>query len=180
MAMAASVSNSSGGRLNESGAPPPMTMAARIGERAPGLVGNRLVPDDAMWQALSGLLSETMLVSRPELVEHLATLSDVCALGLSGFVRTLGRFALGRERLVEAAALRVKRLSVKSFMDPWTLNVERLKQCCIHVASTDPAAPVVRIPFCARQAFGALRERTAAGMVGRAAVARSAVARSAR
>ncbi|MGZ6339371.1 MAG: radical SAM protein [Candidatus Limnocylindrales bacterium] len=139
-----------------------------------GLVGNRLVPDDAMWQALSGLLSETMLVSRPELVEHLATLSDVCALGLSGFVRTLGRFALGRERLAEAAALRVKRLSVKSFMDPWTLNVERLKQCCIHVASTDPGAPVVRIPFCARQAFGALRERTAAGMVGRAAVARSA------
>jgi hypothetical protein len=133
-----------------------------------GLVGNRIIPDDAMWTALTGLLSGSMMVSRPELVEHLATLSDVCSFGLSGFVRTLGRLVVGHERVVEAAARRVKRLSVKSFMDPWTLNVERLKQCCIHVGATDPAAPPIRIPFCARQCFGPLRARTVAGMVGRA------------
>ncbi|HEX8941329.1 MAG TPA: radical SAM protein [Candidatus Limnocylindrales bacterium] len=136
-----------------------------------GLVGNRIVPDDELWRALTALLSETMLVSRPELVEHLATLSDVCALGLSGFVRTLGRFVLGPERVAEAAALRVKRLSVKSFMDPWTMNVERLKQCCIHVGSVEAAAPPVRIPFCARQTFAPLRARTSTGLVARAELA---------
>lgn len=132
-----------------------------------GLVGNRIIPDDEMWVALTGLMSETMLISRPELVEHLAALSDACSLGLSGFVRTLGRLVVGKERMLEAAALRVKRLSVKSFMDPWTLNIERLKQCCIHVGSTDPSSAPVRIPFCARETFGPLRARTVAGMVGR-------------
>jgi uncharacterized radical SAM superfamily Fe-S cluster-containing enzyme len=133
-----------------------------------GLVGNRIVPDDEMWTALTGMLSQSMLVSRPELVEHLATISDSCSLGLSGMVRTLGRFVLGRERVAEAAALRIKRLSVKSFMDPWTLSIERLKQCCIHVGATDPAAPPIRIPFCARESFGRLRARAMAGMVARA------------
>jgi hypothetical protein len=138
-----------------------------------GLMGNRLIPDDELWTALTGLLSETMLVGRPELVEHLATLADVCNLGLSGFVRTVGRAVLGPERMVEAAALRVKRLSVKAFMDPWTLNVERLKQCCIHVGTVDPGAPPIRIPFCARNTFGGLRARTADGMVPRALAGRS-------
>jgi hypothetical protein len=135
-----------------------------------GLVGNRLAADDAMWTALTGLLSETMLVSRSELVEHLATLSDVCDLRLSGFVRTLGRAVLRRPGGVEAAALRVKRVSVKSFMDAWTLNVERLRQCCVHVGSVDSTAPAVRIPLCARQVFGGLRRRTVEGMVGAVAL----------
>ncbi len=136
-----------------------------------GLMGNRIIPDDELWTAVSGLLSETMLVGRPELVEHLATLADVCDLGMSGFVRSVGRAVLGPERMVEQAALRVKRISIKSFMDAWTLNVERLKQCCIHVGSVDPDAAAIRIPFCARNTFGALRARTVAGMVGREAVA---------
>jgi uncharacterized radical SAM superfamily Fe-S cluster-containing enzyme len=132
-----------------------------------GLMGNRIIPDDELWTALSSLLSETMLVGRPELVEHLATLADVCNLGMSGFVRSVGKAVLGPERMVELAALRVKRVAVKSFMDAWTLNVERLKQCCIHVGSVDPGAPPIRIPFCARNTFGALRARSVAGMVGR-------------
>jgi uncharacterized radical SAM superfamily Fe-S cluster-containing enzyme len=49
-------------------------------------------------------------------------------------------------------------------MDAWTMNVERLQQCCVHVASTGEDEPV-RIPFCARQAFAALRRRTSEGMV---------------
>ena len=62
-----------------------------------------------------------------------------------------------REAAVEEIALRVKRFSVKSFMDAWTLNVERLQQCCVHVGSTDGEANPVRVPFCARQLFGGLR-----------------------
>ena len=54
----------------------------------------------------------------------------------------------------ELVALRTKRLSVKSFMDAWTMNIERLQQCCVHVGSVDPESDPVRIPFCARQLFG--------------------------
>src|SRR5207248_499740 len=62
-------------------------------------------------------------------------------------------------------ALRMKRFSVKHFMDAWTLNVERLQQCCVHVGSAAEGHP--RIPFCARQLFGGLRELTATGAKGR-------------
>ncbi|HEV2073127.1 MAG TPA: hypothetical protein VGR29_05735 [Thermomicrobiales bacterium] len=62
-------------------------------------------------------------------------------------------------------AKRLKRLTVKSFMDAWTLNVERLQQCCVHVGSTDGEADFVRVPFCARQLFGDLRRKTSEGHV---------------
>jgi uncharacterized radical SAM superfamily Fe-S cluster-containing enzyme len=127
--------------------------------------GNRLAPDDALWEALTGLLSETALISRPELIDHLLDICEVCDLGVSGFVKTLGRWLVQRDAVpVEAIAKRVKRISVKTFMDTWTMNVERLQQCCVHVASTGEDEPV-RIPFCARQAFAALRKRTSEGMV---------------
>jgi 7,8-dihydro-6-hydroxymethylpterin dimethyltransferase len=127
--------------------------------------GNRLAPDDALWDALTGLLSETTLVSRPEMIDHLLDICEVCDLGVSGFVKTLGRWVLKRDGVpVELLAKRVKRISVKTFMDAWTMNVERLQQCCVHVGATGPDEPV-RIPFCARQTFGALRRRTSEGMV---------------
>jgi hypothetical protein len=130
-----------------------------------GLVGNRIAPDDALWTALTGLMSETTMVSRPELIDHLLRICEACDLGVSSFVRMLGRYVLDRDAAVEDVAKRVKRLSVKTFMDVWTLNVERLQQCCVHVGSTDGDANPVRIPFCARQLFGGLRRQTSAGMV---------------
>lgn len=69
------------------------------------------------------------------------------------------------ERAAELVAKRTKRLSVKSFMDAWTMNIERLQQCCVHVGSTDGETDPVRIPFCARQLFGNLRRRTSVGQV---------------
>ena len=127
--------------------------------------GNRLAPDDALWEALTGLLSETALISRPELIDHLLDICEVCDLGVSGFAKSLGRWLVRRDLVpVETIAKRVKRISVKTFMDTWTMNVERLQQCCVHVASTGEDEPV-RIPFCARQAFAALRKRTSEGMV---------------
>ena len=129
------------------------------------LIGNRIAPDDALWDALTRLMSETAMVSRPELIDHLLDICEVCDLGVSGFVKTLGRWVVDRSDVpVELIAKRVKRVSIKTFMDPWTMNVERLQQCCVHVGSTGVEEPV-RIPFCARQTFGALRRRTSSGMV---------------
>ena len=128
-----------------------------------GLVGNRIVPDDRMWQDLTALLSGSMSVSRADLVRHLVGVAQQCRLDVGGFVRTLGRSVLGREGAIEEAALRVKRITIKGFMDPWTLNVERLRQCCVHVA-TSGTSPV-RIPLCARNAFPQLYARANAGMM---------------
>ena len=118
--------------------------------------GNRLAPDDALWEALTGLLSETALISRPELIDHLLDICEVCDLGVSGFVKTLGRWLVQRDAVpVEAIAKRVKRISVKTFMDTWTMNVERLQQCCVHVASTgedEPGADPVLRPAGVRRA----------------------------
>jgi uncharacterized radical SAM superfamily Fe-S cluster-containing enzyme len=130
-----------------------------------GLVSNRIAPDDAMWTALVGMMSETTLVSRPELIDHVLRICEACDLGVTGFVKNLGMWLFDRQRAVEELALRVKRFSVKTFMDAWTLNVERLQQCCVHVGSTNGEENPVRIPFCARQLFGGLRRHTSAGMV---------------
>ena len=130
-----------------------------------GLVGNRIAADDDMWAALTGLMSETAVVSRPEVIDYLLRICESCDLRISGLVRMVGRWVLHRDVPVDAIATRVKRVSVKTFMDAWTLNVERLQQCCVHVGSTDGEANPVRIPFCARQMFGALRRRTSSGQV---------------
>jgi 7,8-dihydro-6-hydroxymethylpterin dimethyltransferase len=132
-----------------------------------GLASNRLMPDDAMWEGLSGLLSGSMSASRSEMVEHLVALASACHLDVGGFARTLARSVLGRTDGIEEAARRVKRISVKGFMDPWTLNVERLRQCCVHVSTVeDPGAgPGVRIPFCARNTIPGLYARANRGHV---------------
>src|SRR3990172_552587 len=129
------------------------------------LVGNRVAPDDGVWKALTGLMSETTLVSRPEMIDNIVSLCGACGLGVTGFVRAVGSAIFQRGEAIEKAALRVKRLSVKTFMDAWMMNVERLQQCCVHVGSIDDEQAAVRIPFCARQVFGGLRRRTSAGMV---------------
>jgi hypothetical protein len=77
----------------------------------------------------------------------------------------LSRYLLRGERAAELVALRTKRLTVKSFMDAWTMNIERLQQCCVHVGSVDGESDPVRIPFCARQMLGGLRRRTSVGQV---------------
>jgi len=130
-----------------------------------GLVGNRIAADDALWDSLIGMMSETTTVSRPELVDYLVNICEACDINLGGFFRSVGSMVRGRDRAAAEVARRTKRLTVKSFMDAWTLNIERLQQCCVHVGSTDGDADPVRIPFCARQLFGSLRRRTSAGQV---------------
>ena len=131
-----------------------------------GLVGNRIAADeDALGQALLGMMSETTTITRHELLDYVLTLCDNCDLGLTGFVRQVTHTLLRRDVPAEPISKRLKRFTVKSFMDAWTLNAERLQQCCVHVGSTDDEANPVRVPFCARQLFGDLRRRTSAGQV---------------
>jgi 7,8-dihydro-6-hydroxymethylpterin dimethyltransferase len=129
------------------------------------VVGNRIAADDELWDALIGMMSETTTISRPELVDYLLNICEACDIGIGGFIKDVGSMLFRGERAAELVAKRTKRLSVKSFMDAWTLNIERLQQCCVHVGSTDAESDPVRIPFCARQLFGNLRRRTSAGHV---------------
>ncbi len=129
------------------------------------VVGNRIAADDELWDALIGMLSETTTITRPELIDYLLNICEACDLSVGGFIKDVGRYLLKGERAAELVALRTKRLSVKSFMDAWTMNIERLQQCCVHVGSVDGETDPVRIPFCARQLFGGLRKRTSVGQV---------------
>jgi uncharacterized radical SAM superfamily Fe-S cluster-containing enzyme len=111
---------------------------------------------------LTSVMSETMTLSRPELVTHLRTLCDACGFGGIG---DLIRAAFARDATARFVGERVKRVTIKHFMDADTLITERLEQCCVHVAGAgnDP----VRMPFCAARLFPQVRARAMKGMVAR-------------
>lgn len=113
--------------------------------------------------ALSGVMSESMTLSRPELLQALKQLCSACDLGGIG---QLLKAAFGKTSTAEFVGNRVKRVTVKHFMDADTLITERLEQCCVHVAGAgnDP----VRMPFCAARLFPKVRARALDGAVTRA------------
>lgn len=148
------------------------SLAATIGEdglrKSLSAFGNSIAFSqglDDLKRALTGLMSETMTLSRPELLEHLRALCDECGIGsLQGLLKA----AFAPSSTAEFVAKRVKRVTVKHFMDADTLITERLEQCCVHVAGAgnDP----VRMPFCATRLFPKVRQRAKEGMVARADV----------
>lgn len=119
----------------------------------------------AVREALLGVMSESMTMSRPELGAHLRELCSACNLGGIG---DFFKLAFGKGATARFVGERVKRVTVKHFMDADTLISERLEQCCVHVAGAgnDP----VRMPFCAARLFPKVRERAAEGMVNREAL----------
>ncbi|MEI6044560.1 MAG: radical SAM protein [Chloroflexota bacterium] len=134
-----------------------------------GLVSNRIAFPEASETiriALTGMMSETTTITRPELIDYVLNLCENCDLGLNDFVKSVGRLVLKRESPIETVTKRMKRVTIKSFMDAWTLNVERLQQCCIHVGTTAGDSNFARVPFCARQLFSELQQLTSAGQVG--------------
>ncbi|HYP20733.1 MAG TPA: radical SAM protein [Chloroflexia bacterium] len=133
-----------------------------------GLISTRIAyteTSDEIKVALLGMMSETTTITRPELIDYMINICENCDLGLNSFVRGFANVILKRETPVETVLKRIKRLTIKQFMDAWTLNVERLQQCCVHVGSTDGESNPVRVPFCARQLFSELRHQTSAGQV---------------
>ena len=130
----------------------------------PDLVANRIADSDlpasikrVVKDSLLDLLSEQSTLSHPRIGQLWRDLSANCDLGISTLV-TLASSALpgGQARLRKLLAERVKRITIKPFMDINTMIEERLIQCCVHVATrgTDDAHQCA--PFCAVQAWPAL------------------------
>lgn len=148
------------------------SVASIVGEDALkehlSLFGNSIAFSDGLkgvHEALLGIMSESMTLSRPELLVHLKNLCAACDLG--GLTDML-KLAFGKNATARFVGERVKRVTVKHFMDADTLITERLEQCCVHVAGAgnDP----VRMPFCAARLFPKVRERATGGMTTRAAL----------
>jgi uncharacterized radical SAM superfamily Fe-S cluster-containing enzyme len=145
------------------------SVASIVGEQALkdnlSIFGNSIAFSDGLkdvHRALTGLMSETMTLSRPEILVHLKHLCAACDLG--GLTDML-RLAFGPDATAKFVGERVKRVTVKHFMDANTLITERLEQCCVHVggAGNDP----VRMPFCAARLFPKVRARAMQGMTAR-------------
>jgi uncharacterized radical SAM superfamily Fe-S cluster-containing enzyme len=131
---------------------------------APDLVANRIADPDlpqalrlAVKDSLLGLLSEQSSLSHPKVGDLWRDICANCDLGISTLT-TLVATSLpgGRERLRRMLGERVKRITVKPFMDMATMIEERLAQCCVHVATRGSDSAEQCAPFCAVQAWPAL------------------------
>lgn len=128
------------------------------------LISNRIVdPElsatlrDLVKESLLGLLSEQSSLTHPQIGELFHTICENCDLGLNTLLRLAGNAVLGRQDELRAVlARRVKRITVKPFMDMHTMIEERLLQCCVHVGTQSEADAHQCTPFCAAQAWPAL------------------------
>jgi 7,8-dihydro-6-hydroxymethylpterin dimethyltransferase len=128
------------------------------------LVSNRIADRDIpaqlrelVKQSLLGLLSEQSSLTHPTVTDLFRNICENCDLGLSTVLRVAGDAVLGRKgRLRDMLARRVKRITIKPFMDMNTMIEERLLQCCVHVG-TETDAQQQCAPFCAVQAWPRLR-----------------------
>jgi uncharacterized radical SAM superfamily Fe-S cluster-containing enzyme len=132
------------------------------------LIGNSISFTDTLLEvrnALRSVMSETMTLSRPELASYLRTLCSACDIGGIGQLLSMAFKPGATEQFVGE---RVKRITIKHFMDADMLITERLEQCCVHVggAGNDP----VRMPFCATRLFPKVRARAMEGTISRAAL----------
>ncbi len=146
-----------------------------------GLVSNRIIDPELsaelrtlVKQSLLGLFSESSSLAQPAIGEMFQSVCQSCDLGLSDLVRLAGSALLGRQEVLrELLGTRVKRITVKPFMDVHTMLEERLMQCCVHVGTardqTDGTAAHQCIPFCAAQAWPALAQMKLSERAGRQA-----------
>jgi uncharacterized radical SAM superfamily Fe-S cluster-containing enzyme len=141
-----------------------------------GLVANRITDAQVTAQlrelvreSLLGMLSEQSSLTHPTMAQLFRNVCEACDLGLSTLLRVAGQAVTGNygafRKLVSE---RIKRITVKPFMDISTMLEERLVQCCVHVGSNAEDRDQC-VPFCAIQAWPALtrtklaeRERAAA------------------
>lgn len=139
-----------------------------------GLVANRVVDpklDDALLVLAStpfaSLLSERNSLTHPDVAELLVAVLESGDRGTRMLLRAVAA-AKGRgDGLRRLLARRVKRVTVKPFMDINTMIEERLLQCCVHSGSYG-AGRHQAAPFCASQAWpqlAAAKVRPASVMV---------------
>jgi hypothetical protein len=123
-----------------------------------GLVGNCIVHPELdadlralVKESLQGLFSERSSLTHPKIGDLFDVVLGRCDIGLTTLVRLAGRAARDPEALRKLVATRVKRITVKPFMDVNTMIVERLLQCCVHVGTIGDRHQCA--PFCAAQAW---------------------------
>ena len=107
-------------------------------------------------EALLGLLSEQSSLTHPSVARIFRDVCESCDLGLSTLVRLAGDALVGNTtRFRRLVSERIKRITIKPFMDMSTMLEERLLQCCVHVGTQrgDEDAAHQCVPFCAVQAW---------------------------
>ncbi len=139
----------------------------------PDLIANRIADSSinqalkhSVKQSLLDLLSEQSSLSHPSIGSLWKDICVGCDLGI-GTLTQLATSALPgqHKRLRSFLGERVKRITVKPFMDINTMIEERLTQCCVHVATVNetPAEDGTAVhqcaPFCAVQAWAPLSNR---------------------
>jgi pyruvate-formate lyase-activating enzyme len=139
-----------------------------------GLVANRIADDDlpgevraAVKASLLGLLSEQSSLSHPTMGELIRTVCESCDLGLTSLLRVAAGAGRNGDGLRDMLASRVKRITVKPFMDMDTMIEERLIQCCVHVGTKSEADLDQCAPFCAVQAWPLLGRGKLSEVAGR-------------
>ena len=131
---------------------------------APDAVANRIADVElpaalraAVKESLLGLLSEQSSLSHPDVGQLWRDICANCDLGISTLTALVSSsLPGGRQRLRRMLGERVKRITVKPFMDMATMIEERLVQCCVHVATRSADHAEQCAPFCAVQAWPAL------------------------
>ena len=132
-----------------------------------GLVSNRigdwqLAPQvrELVKQSLLGLLSDEASLAQPRVWGLLRDICQNCDLGMTTLVRLAGEGLVGSNRKIRSLmAGRIKRISVKPFMDTSTMIEERLVQCCVHVGTVRDDLSDQCAPFCAVQAWAPLGQQ---------------------
>lgn len=132
-----------------------------------GLVSNRIgdwqiAPQmrGLVKQSLLGLLSNEASLAQPRVWDLLKDVCTNCDLGMPTLMRLATDGLTGNNRKVRAMmADRIKRISIKPFMDLNTMIEERLTQCCVHVGTVGDDAGQQCAPFCAVQAWAPLGDQ---------------------
>lgn len=135
-------------------------------------IGNEDLPAElraGLKASLLGLLSDQSSLSHPGMAEVIRDICTTCDLGISGLVKLAGSSAFGGAKLRTTLANRVKRITVKPFMDINTMIEERLQQCCVHVGTKSDEERNQCAPFCAVQAWPQLGRQKLSEVAGRGA-----------
>jgi hypothetical protein len=131
----------------------------------PELLANRIaddrIPDElrsVVKSSLMDLLSEQSSLSHPSMGAIWRDVCQTCDLGISTLTTLVASRLPGQgDRLRQMLGERVKRVTVKPFMDMNTMIEERLTQCCVHVATVNRDSQAHQCaPFCAVQAWPTL------------------------
>ncbi len=141
----------------------------------PDLLANRIADSnvnrairEVVKNSLLDLLSEQSSLSHPSMSSIWTDICQNCDLGI-GTLATLAASGLPgqHKRLRTMLGERVKRITVKPFMDINTMIEERLTQCCVHVATVNETTEAHQCaPFCAVQAWAPLARRKLSTVTG--------------